>query len=72
MECRTLTGTGITVSRVCLGAMTFGREVDEKTAIGMVHMALDAGATPWLVPTFGLLNSYGESSRSCRAREIPR
>jgi len=43
MEYRTLTGTGITVSRVTLGTMTFGREVDEDTAIRMVHMALDAG-----------------------------
>lgn len=43
MEYRTLTGTGATVSRVCLGTMTFGREVDEDTAIRMVHMALDAG-----------------------------
>ena len=43
MEYRTLTGTGATVSRVCLGTMTFGREVDEATAIRMVHTALDAG-----------------------------
>jgi aryl-alcohol dehydrogenase-like predicted oxidoreductase len=43
MQYRTLTGTGITVSRVCLGTMTFGRETDEPTAIGMVRMALDAG-----------------------------
>lgn len=43
MEYRTLTGTGATVSRVSLGTMTFGREVDEPTAIRMVHMALDAG-----------------------------
>ncbi len=43
MEYRTLTGTGATVSRVCLGTMTFGREVDEDTAIRMVHMAIDLG-----------------------------
>ena len=43
MEYRTLTGTGITVSRLSLGTMTFGRETDEATAIRMVHMALDAG-----------------------------
>ena len=43
MDYRTLTGTGITVSRACLGTMTFGRETDEATAIGMVHQALDAG-----------------------------
>jgi aryl-alcohol dehydrogenase (NADP+) len=43
MEYRTLTGTGITVSRACLGTMTFGRETDEATAIRMVRQALDAG-----------------------------
>jgi len=43
MEYRTLTGTGITVSRVCLGTMTFGREAEEATATQMLHMALDAG-----------------------------
>jgi aryl-alcohol dehydrogenase-like predicted oxidoreductase len=43
MEYRTLTGTGITVSRACLGTMTFGRETDEPRAIRMVRMALDAG-----------------------------
>lgn len=43
MEYRTLTGTGITVSRASLGTMTFGRESDEATAIRMTHMALEAG-----------------------------
>ncbi len=43
MEYRTLTGTGITVSRLTLGTMTYGREVDEATAIRMTRMALDAG-----------------------------
>ncbi len=38
-----LTGTGITVSRACLGGMTFGREVEEAAAVRMVHTALDAG-----------------------------
>lgn len=47
MEYRTLTGTGITVSRASLGTMTFGRETDEETAIRMVHMALDAGVN-WI------------------------
>ena len=43
MEYRTLKGTGITVSRVTLGTMTFGQQVDEATAIRMVDMAIDAG-----------------------------
>lgn len=36
-------GTGITVSRVSLGTMTFGQQTDEATAIRMVDMAIDAG-----------------------------
>lgn len=43
MEYRTLTGTGATVSRICLGTMTFGDQVDESDAIRMTHRALDAG-----------------------------
>jgi aryl-alcohol dehydrogenase (NADP+) len=43
MEYRTLTGTGITVSRLSVGTMTFGAQVDEATAIRIVHMAVDAG-----------------------------
>ena len=43
MKYRTLRGTGATVSRLSLGTMTFGREIDEETSIRMVHMALDAG-----------------------------
>lgn len=43
MKYRTLTGTGATVSRVCLGTMTFGDQVDEAESIKMVHRALDAG-----------------------------
>ncbi len=47
MEYRTLTGTGVTVSRASLGTMTFGNETDEDTAIRMTHMALDAGVN-WI------------------------
>jgi aryl-alcohol dehydrogenase-like predicted oxidoreductase len=43
MEYQTLRGTGITVSRVSLGTMTFGAQTDEATAIRMVDMAIDAG-----------------------------
>jgi len=43
MQYRTLTGTGITVSRICLGTMTFGDQVNEADSIRMVHRALDAG-----------------------------
>lgn len=43
MQYRTLTGTGVKVSRICLGTMTFGAQVNETDAIQMVNRALDAG-----------------------------
>ena len=43
MEYRVLRGTGIRVSRICLGAMTYGDQTDEATSIRMVDTALDAG-----------------------------
>ena len=43
MQYQTLTGTGTTVSRISLGTMTFGQQVDEPTAHRMIDMALDTG-----------------------------
>ena len=43
MEYANLTGTGITVSKLCLGTMTFGEQVDEKAAMKAVDYALDQG-----------------------------
>ncbi len=43
MELRPLGRTGIRVSELCLGAMTFGREADESTSRAMVDRFLDAG-----------------------------
>ena len=43
MEYRVLRGTGATVSRVCLGTMTFGDQADEATSIRMVDAAIEAG-----------------------------
>jgi len=43
MEYRRLRGTGISVSRVSLGTMTFGAQADEATSLRMIDMALDAG-----------------------------
>ncbi|MDR2007032.1 MAG: aldo/keto reductase [Acidaminococcales bacterium] len=43
MEYVKLTGTGLEVSRLCIGAMTFGDQVDEKTGVTAVKYALDAG-----------------------------
>lgn len=43
MQYQLLRGTGITVSRVCLGTMTFGHQADEAASVRMLEMALDAG-----------------------------
>ena len=43
MEYVNLTGTGLKVSRVCLGTMTFGDQLNEKESILMLHNAIDRG-----------------------------
>ena len=43
MEYRSLGRTGVKVSKLCLGCMTFGSKTDEAESIRMVHRALDAG-----------------------------
>ena len=45
MQSTVLTGTGLNVSRVCLGTMTFGSQVEEAEAARMVDYALDQGVT---------------------------
>jgi aryl-alcohol dehydrogenase-like predicted oxidoreductase len=43
MEYRRLGETGLMVSELCLGCMTFGRETDEEGSKGLVGRFLDAG-----------------------------
>lgn len=43
MEYQVLRGTGVKVSRVCLGTMTFGEQASEAVALRMVDRALEAG-----------------------------
>jgi 1-deoxyxylulose-5-phosphate synthase len=43
MESRTLSGTDLVVSRIVLGTMTFGAQVDEADAAVMVDQCLDHG-----------------------------
>ena len=43
MEYRTLGRTGIKVSSLCFGTMTFGKEADETTSVKMFHRCRDAG-----------------------------
>jgi aryl-alcohol dehydrogenase-like predicted oxidoreductase len=43
MEKRTLAGTNLEVSRVCLGTMTFGGQTDRPAAARMIDLAADRG-----------------------------
>ncbi|MCD6289705.1 MAG: aldo/keto reductase [Anaerolineae bacterium] len=43
MEYRTLGRTGVQVSRLCMGTMTFGREADEQTSAAMFHRCREVG-----------------------------
>jgi len=45
MEYVTLGRSGLVVSRLCLGTMTFGREADEAASKAMVERFLEAGGT---------------------------
>ncbi len=43
MEYRSIRGTGLKVSRICLGAMTFGGQTSERDGIEIIKNALDSG-----------------------------
>lgn len=45
MEYTRLTGTGLSISRMCLGTMTFGEQINEQDAAKAVDYALDQGVT---------------------------
>ncbi|HUF83013.1 MAG TPA: aldo/keto reductase [Acidimicrobiia bacterium] len=45
MELRQLGRTGVRVTELCLGAMTFGREIDEPASRAILDRFLDAGGT---------------------------
>lgn len=53
MEPLTLKHTSLSVSRLCLGTMTFGKPVKEPEAVAMVDRALDAG-----INFFDTANAY--------------
>lgn len=55
MEYSRLGNSGLKVSEICLGTMTFGHGTDEAESERMVHLALDTG-----VNFFDTANSYGE------------
>jgi aryl-alcohol dehydrogenase-like predicted oxidoreductase len=60
MEYRKMNGTGIRVSEICLGTMTFGEQVDDKESEKIINMALDRG-----INFIDTANAYhrGESER---------
>lgn len=58
MRYELLNGTGLRVSRLCIGTATFGLLPDLATATSMVHSAIDQG-----VNFFDTANSYGNQSR---------
>ncbi len=60
MDYVTLGNTGIRVSRLCMGTMTFGREADEQTSAAMFHRCREAG-----INFFDCANVYagGESEQ---------
>jgi aryl-alcohol dehydrogenase-like predicted oxidoreductase len=45
MKIKNLGRTGLKVSELCLGCMTFGNEADEELSIRMIRRARDAGIT---------------------------
>jgi aryl-alcohol dehydrogenase-like predicted oxidoreductase len=55
MELRLLPGTDLRVSRVCMGTMTFGSQVEETLARRMVDRCIDAG-----INFFDTANSYNK------------
>lgn len=52
---RRLSKTNLNVSRVCLGTMTFGGQLDEKSSEQLVHFCIDKG-----VNFFDTANVYGK------------
>ncbi len=61
MQFRTLGRTGVTVSRLCFGTMSFGGDADETASAAMFARCLDAG-----INFFDTANSYGRG----RSEEI--
>ncbi|OQX74823.1 MAG: aldo/keto reductase, partial [Campylobacteraceae bacterium 4484_4] len=67
MEYRYIGRTGLRVSPICLGTMTFGTQCDEKTAFAIMDKAADAGVnfldTAELYPVPPVAELAGETER---------
>ncbi len=59
MQCRRLGASGLLVSPIALGTMTFGEPVNETESVALVHAALDMG-----VNFIDVANSYEGYRRS--------
>ena len=57
MDYRQFGSTGLRVSPIVLGCMTFGRDIDEAASIPILHRALDAG-----INFFDTANVYGRGA----------
>ncbi|WP_206956805.1 aldo/keto reductase [Trinickia acidisoli] len=68
MEYRKFGATGLSVSRACLGTMTFGFQIDEPTSIRIMDTAADAGVT--FFDTADVYPLGGGESRVGRTEEI--
>lgn len=66
MEQTVLSKTGLKVSRLCFGTMTFGGQTDEPTSVQMVERCLDAG-----INFFDTANAYtGGTSETMLGRAL--
>lgn len=71
LEYRRLGRTGLMVSELCLGCMTFGREMDEEGSRGVISRYLDAGGN--FIDTADVYESGASEEITGRAlRDVPR
>lgn len=68
MQTTRLGGTGLTVSRLCLGTMTFGLQADESTSRAILDQAFDAGVT--FIDTADVYPLGGDTGTVGRTEEI--
>ena len=68
MQYTKLGGTGLTVSRLCLGTMTFGLQSDEPTSIGILETAAAAGVN--FIDTADVYPLAGGVEHAGRTEEI--
>ena len=57
MDYRQFGSTGLRVSPICLGCMTFGREISEEASVPIIRRALEAG-----INFFDTANVYGKGA----------